>query len=644
MKRLFVIVLCLLVLTGCAKTVPEPTDAPSGSSSTTGTTGGADVTEPTGTTGVTDPTAPSETEPTAPSQTQPPYTPPEEDEPAVDEEDLYKALFDLNSKIQINIDMSDAELQKMQNDFTKYKEMGSKSPIYRRANVTITINGTPYYIPDVGVRMKGNTSRVNFYKEENGGIYRAIHLKLDFQETFDKAEYYGAEALNWASEEDRDDRKSRTFATLEKLELRWNKCYDSTYLRELYAYELYRSEGVLAPLVNLCSMDWSGVHMGVYTVNEPVDEVFLEKRLPAEALDGDLYKCGWTWDGASFKNTNSIGVENEDNCEFYCYDLKTNKKKSNHEALTNLIKSLNSSTLTKARFAELVDVDNFLSYAAVSYFLGNPDDLRNNYNNYYLYFRSDNGKAILIPYDYDRCLGVTVEYNPSGHAMTTDNPFSDKREGAQNGPQDQDIPLFYRTVVKGGWYVKEYADVLSRVSKNKLLEKNTFGQYFDRAKRLYGSDVNPSKTLKNMEGRNNSFDLNRTGKPWEQNNMSFADYIDAKMATFRESMKNLDQYLSYERPEKPTHYVRGDFNGWSSEERYAMKNENGLLTYTLTMNKRFKLKVYDEVNSRWYGTESLPEGWELDFTTDGHDNFNLRPGTYYITFDPENEVITVTKK
>ncbi len=637
MKRFLTIILCLLLLAGCAKSDPPPVEDPTGTtSSSTTSPSGTEATKPSA-------TEPSETTPTVPPTTAPPYTPPEE-EPVPDEEALYDALFDLDSKIEIDIDMSDAELQKMQDDYTRYKDMGSKSPIYRRANVTITINGTAYFIPDVGIRMKGNTSRANFYKPENGGIYRAIHFKLDFQETFDNADYYGAEALNWASEEDRDARKDRTFATLEKLELRWNKCYDSTYLRELYAYELYRSEGVLAPLVNLCSMDWSGVHMGVYTVNEPVDKVFLEKRLPKDALDGDLYKCGWTGEGASLKNTNSIGIEDEDKSQFFCYDLKTNKKKSKHEALTTLIKTLNSPTLTKDRFAELVDVENFLDYAAVSYFLGNPDDLRNNYNNYYLYFRSDNGKAVFIPYDYDRCLGVTVEYNPSGHAMTTDNPFSDMREGAQNGPQEQDIPLFYRTVVKGGWYVKDFADVLTRVSQNKLLQKETFASYFHRAQRLYGNDVNPSKTLKNMDGRNNSFDLNRTGNPWEQNNMSFADYIDAKMDTFRQSIQNLDQYLDYERPVKPTHYIRGDFNGWSSEDRYAMKNENGLMTYTLTMNKRFKLKVYDEVNGYWYGAEFLPADWELDFSTDGHNNFNLQPGTYYITFDPENEIVTVTKQ
>lgn len=646
MRRIFAILLCLLLLTGCGKTEQADT--------TTTTTATADSqtqstspthpseTEPS-VPSETEPTEPPETNPTEPPVTNPPYVPPEE-EPVTDERAIYDALFDLNNKIEVDIDMTDAELQKMQDDYTKYKEMGSKSPIYRRANVTITINGTAYYIPDVGVRMKGNTSRVNFYKEENNGIYRAIHFKLDFQETFDDVDYYGAEALNWASKEERDARKDRTFATLEKLEIRWNKCWDNTYLRELYAYELYRSEGVLAPLVNQCSMDWSGIHMGVYTINEPVDKEFLKKRLPKEAVGGDLYKCGWTWEGASLKNTNSIGIENEDNCEFYCYDLKTNKKTSNHEAITTLIKALNNPNLTKERFEELVDVESFLSYAAVSYFLGNPDDLRNNYNNYYLYFRADNGKAVIIPYDYDRCLGVTVEYNPSGHAMTTDNPFSDMREGAQGGPQPQDVPLFNLTVVKGGWYVREYANRLNQVSENRLLKKDTFSSYFIRAKALYGNDVTPDRWLKNMEGWDPAFDINRTSSASDMWNMSFGDYIDAKMAAFRGYMAKVDQYLDYERPVPSTHYIRGDFNGWSNEDRYAMKNENGLMTYTLTMNKRFSFKVYDDINGNWYGVEWLPEDWDLEYDTDGHNNFNLRPGTYYITFDPEKEIVTVTKQ
>ena len=635
MKRILALFLCVgLLLTGCGGDTTGSTGSTTSTTSTVSSTSTA-ATEGSGT------TVPSATAPTVSTPVQ---TPDPDPAPEADQLALYDQLFDLNSKIQIHIDMSPEELSKLQADYEKYRDMGSKSPIYRRADVTITINGTAYLIEDVGVRMKGNTSRTSFYKEEEGGIYKAIHLKLDFQETFDDEEYYGAEAVDWPSEEARDARKDRTFATLEKLELRWNKCLDSTYLRELYAYELYRSEGVLAPLVNLCSMDLSDVHMGIYTINEPVDEVFLAKRLPAEELGGDLYKCGWTWEGASFKSTNSIGIENEDNCEFYCYDLKTNKKSSQHEALTALIKALNSPTLTQERFEELVDVDSFLSYAAVSYFLGNPDDLRNNYNNYYLYFLKSSGKMVLIPYDYDRCLGVTVDYNPSGHAMTVDDPFSDMREGAQNGPQEQDMPLFYLTVVKGGWYVAEYAEALTKVSQNTLLDPATFQSYFERAEGLYGDDARPSRKLQNMGDWDPSFDLDRTSASSDFQNMSFKDYITVKMAAFQGYMKNVDQYLNYQRPVPATHYIRGDFNGWSNDDRYAMTLVDGLLTYTLSFSHDFSFKVYDDVNGSWYGVEFLPEDSELEYETDDHRNFDMKPGTYYVTFDPETEIVTVVKQ
>ena len=147
-----------------------------------------------------------------------------------EEEKIYEKLFDPNSKISIDIKMSDEELQKLQDDYDHYSSFNSKSPIYRRADMVITIDGVNYQINDVGVRMKGNTSRMSFY-DSGSGIYNAIHLKIDFQETFDDVEYYGDEAEVWESKELRKARKNRTFATLEKLELRWNKCMDSTYLR-----------------------------------------------------------------------------------------------------------------------------------------------------------------------------------------------------------------------------------------------------------------------------------------------------------------------------------------------------------------------------------------------------------------------------
>ena len=565
------------------------------------------------------------------------------DELPVSEEELYNQLFDLNNKIQIDLDMSNAELQKIQDDYERYRSFGSKSPIYRMGTLKITITtsagSTTYRINEVGVRMKGNTSRTDFYNS-NDGIYKYIHLKLDFQETFDDPTYYGNSAKVWANEEDRDTRKDRTFAGLEQLEMRWNKCYDPTYLRETYAYAMYRSENVMAPLTNLCSFDWSKVHMGVYCIVEPVDKAFLEKRLPEADADGDLYKCGWTNQPCNFTNTGSIGIEDEDKGLFYCYDLKNNKKTSDHSALKNLINKLNSPTLTKEGLAQLVDIDNFLSFAAVSYFLGNPDDLRNNYNNFYLYFVPSTGKAMFIPYDYDRCLGITYEWNPTGNGVTQDDPFGEKIAAQDNnGGQGQKNPLYLKTVVKGGWYVKEFADVLKRVAGNTMLQNATFESWFNRSNKLYAANVNPSKNLHNAGGRNFAFSL----ADGIGGNLSISKYLSQKMATYNRYISTVDDILDYERPEQTIYYIRGSFNDWQDRAQYAMKIENGKAVITLTIsgdNERFK--VYNSVQQLWYGTLDISPDTTVAYESAGnHDNIRLKAGKYKIEFDIETLKITI---
>lgn len=552
-----------------------------------------------------------------------------EDELPYSDEEIYQQLFDPNTKLEINLDMSDEELQKLQQDYERYRNMGSKSPIYRLGNLTITMTteqGTvSYVIQEVGVRMKGNTSRTSFYNSSEG-IYNYIHLKLDFQETFDDEGYYGTGFRVWDSEEERDARKDRTFATLEKLEMRWNKLYDATYLKESYAYEVFRSEGVLAPQCNIGVLDWSGARMGIYTVEEPVDKVFIQRYVSPEDAGGDLYKLGWTNEGATFTNTNSIGVENEDKGQFFVYDLKTNKKKSTHEDLINLINTLNSGAVTKESFASVVDVDNFLRFAAVSYFMGNPDDLRNNYNNCYVYFLKSSGKAIFIPYDFDRCLGVNREWNPNGNSMTADNPY---------GEGNQQSPLFRYSVDKGGFYTAEYTRVLLEVAENELLTADAFARRFAIAQGMYANQVTPERNLKNAEGRDFSFDLNRTGSASGGSNMSFKDYISAKMNAFRSYMGQSDASGS-------KCYIRGDFNSWSIDSNCLMKQQADVLVFTLNFNYDIKFKVYNDADGTWMGSECISPDTTVTWDTDDHTNIGLPAGTYHVSYNPETKQITIT--
>ena len=226
-------------------------------------------------------------------------------------------------------------------------------------------------------------------------------------------------------------------------------------------------------------MDIGDDHAGLFVINEPIDKIFLEKSLPESAQGGDLYKLGWTNEGATFTSFTSVGKEDEDKGKFFVYDIKTNKKTTNHSSLRNLIEKLNSQSLTKDGYAEVVDVDSFLKFAAASYMIGNPDDLRNNYNNCYIYFMGDTGRAVLIPYDLDRGLGVNV-WNPYGNGMTTESPF-----GKYNVTGEQRNPLFTKSVVSGGFYTSEFIEVLEQVSSHEIFLPDTFAERFEMARALY---------------------------------------------------------------------------------------------------------------------------------------------------------------
>jgi len=428
------------------------------------------------------------------------------------EESIYQQLFDINNKIEVELDITEDTLQQLQQDYEDYEKRGSKSPLYREADLKITItteqDSVTYVIEKVGIRMKGNTSRTDFYDAKEGQ-YNLIHFKVDFGE--------------------------RTFATLEKLELRWNKNDDSTYIREYYAYEMYRDLGVLAPHINLAAMKVAGKHQGVFTVCEPVDKLFIEKYVAKVDQGGDLYKCNWAKVGANLTSKCSIGVENEENGEFYNYDLKTNKQESDHAQMKNLLAVLNKKNVTKEEIAEVVDTDYFLLFEAITYFTGNPDDIRNDYNNYYIYFLQSSGKAVFIPYDVDRVFGLTKDWNPLGNAMTDVNPFSTKAE-SMNIPQEN--PLYIHTVNEGGFYVEEFKAVLKQVAASKWLTTEQFDGIYQIAYANYKDVTKPDDVYDNAKRHNFTMNLTKSdGLGSDKGNASFAEYLEAKLKAYQTYVK-----------------------------------------------------------------------------------------------------------
>lgn len=557
------------------------------------------------------------------------------------QEEIFEQLFDINNKISIDVSMSKAELKKLNDDYVKYENMGSKSPIYRKADVQITIKTTKdtntYVINEVGVRLKGNTSRSEFY-DTSRGIYNLVHLKLDFQETFDDEAYYGSDVKVWGSDDVskalRKARKNRTFATLEKLDMKWNRNIDNTYIREYYAYETFRNNGVLAPHTNLSSVDWSDNHMGVYTIYEPIDKVFIDKNMPQADQGGDLYKCGWADGGADMASVKSYGIEDEDKCEFYCYDLKTNKKTSDHSSLVNFLKAMNGGNLTKSIVEKYLDVDSFMKFAAVSYFTGNPDDFRNNYNNYYIYFKKSDNKMIFIPYDFDRCLGITNGLDKN-NGMTDSNPYSS--QAATAGGQQN--PVITNTICQGGLYIKEYTEALKNVAKSTWLTTDKFTSVYNIAKNNYSSDVTPSKDFNNAKKSEFKFDIANSGK-----NMTFSKYITGIKSMYTKCVNNSESYTH------PAFYIRGNMNDWQLKDSYKMSydSKSNLYKCYFKTTSQVSFKINNGVDGdagAWYGFDyvvSKPSTMKL--TTDSYNNINGPAGAYTVYFDLDNKKIVIGSK
>lgn len=457
---------------------------------------------------------------------------------------VYDALFNEHSRISVDIDMSDAEWKKLNQDYLNFSAVGGKSPIYRMAkSVTISIDveneQLDYYYEEVGVRMKGNTSRHEFYDEN--GFTNNIHMKLSFKQTFDDPDdgYKQDELKEWTDNDKRAERKARTLGGMEKIDLKYNSTADETYVRELYAMKLFRDNGIYAPRITLCSLNAleknvTYKNLGVYRIHEPVDETFITRNIGDEKV-GDLWKCTYTAKGPAdltdYDLDNRVGVEDEFKNEFFSYDKKTNKKKDkvtglrDFTSIKNFITAINRNN---ADYNNLLDLEYFAKFEAINYILGNSDCIRNNYNNYYLYFRTD-GKAIVIPYDYDRCLGITKDWNPTGSANMYVEPYT--RTVAASG-DGQNNPLYINLIDKGAptdvsSVLMRYRQNLLDLSSSQVFAVTVFNEYKNNYKLKY-AQYTDSAIKSNML----AFDAANTG------NVAYETYIQTKLKTLNDNINN----------------------------------------------------------------------------------------------------------
>jgi spore coat protein H len=333
----------------------------------------------------------------------------------------YEILFTHGYLHDIEIVISQEEWDGLLRDMWVYSINASDGrPLtgnYRKATFIYKGPAGDAVIEEVGFRTKGHFNRP--YPEDRHGQFHRSHFKIKFNEVFAQRE----------GTPEYEERNQRRFAKQRELELRMNTFnvatgdWDTSQMRELYAYDLMRRAGVNASRTGSAKLTITiggeKHYFGIYTLIEVVDKSFLTKNYGSDRNDGNLYKCLWASYGPAtlepidkYKDNpfvisdGIIGVKDWRRYYRPTYDLKTNTDIADHTVLLDFIHNLD--TLSGANLQDYLEanfeVDRFLRYLAMNVLIGKWDDYWADGNNYYLYFNND-GKIEFIPCDYDMAFG-----------------------------------------------------------------------------------------------------------------------------------------------------------------------------------------------------------------------------------------------
>lgn len=172
---------------------------------------------------------------------------------------------------------------------------------------------------------------------------------------------------------------------LDKLHLN-NSVQDDSYLNEIVASELYRRSGVQTARATHALVTLNGRDLGLYVLKEGYDALFLRRNFPsATGVLGNLYDGGFLRD-----------VDHD-------LELDAGEGPSDWRDLRALVKAAEEPLSSRSRSLETVlDIDQFLLFLAGQTLTDDWDGYGRNRNNYRLYFRPDEGRAVFIPHGMDQ--------------------------------------------------------------------------------------------------------------------------------------------------------------------------------------------------------------------------------------------------
>ncbi len=243
----------------------------------------------------------------------------------------------------------------------QYKKLQANNRAYVRCNVTATLT-------TMGEKKQTNFTDVAIKLKGAAGSFRPLTDRPALTLNMDKFH------------------RGQSFHGLDKFHLN-NSVQDGSLLCELVSGHLFRQAGVPASRISHARVWLNNRDLGIYVFKEGFDPTFLANYF--DKATGNLYDGGFCReiDQPLEKDSGSGPADHS--------DLKALRAAC---AIPDL----------KQRQAELekrLDIEQFLSFAAMEMLTCHWDGYCRNRNNYRLYFNAADGKAIFIPHGMDQMFG-----------------------------------------------------------------------------------------------------------------------------------------------------------------------------------------------------------------------------------------------
>jgi hypothetical protein len=226
---------------------------------------------------------------------------------------------------------------------------------------------------------------------EGSQVYTNVLLHLKGSYSFQPVDAKPSFTLNFEK-----GAEGQKFHGLGKLHLN-NSAQDPSYLSEALAREMFRDAGVPSTRIGHALVELNGRKLGLFVLAEGWGKSFLKQHFTS--TKGNLY------DGGSGGDiTKTLKVDSGD-------------EPDNRSDITNLVAACKIKDPAKrmAQLERLLNVDQFLSFAATEIFLVHWDGYSMGPNNYRLFHDVTTDKMVFMPHGLDQIFGTR---NPPEMSIT----------------------------------------------------------------------------------------------------------------------------------------------------------------------------------------------------------------------------------